>query len=35
VIVNYLEREGGAVEVVHAIQDKGREAISHRADITD
>ena len=34
-IVNYLEREGCAVEVVHAIRDNGGEAISHRADITN
>jgi len=35
VIVNYLESEGRAVEVVHAIQDNGGEAMFHRADITD
>jgi hypothetical protein len=35
VIVNYLESEWRAVEVVHATQDNGGEAMSHRADITD
>ena len=35
VIVNYLESEVRAVEVVHAIQDNGGEVMSHRANITD
>jgi 3-oxoacyl-[acyl-carrier protein] reductase len=35
VIVNYLESEVRAVEVVRAIQVNGGEAIPHRADITN